>query len=275
MESGGPVAYYREFGPCEALRESVRAFFSCTTSAGGFADRSLTREEPVRAFCPQVIADGHVSLVVAIGTGDGEAIGPMTAARPAALGPARGSVGVYFRAAAAGRFTGVPAGEFTDRVVPLADLWGRAGTELAARIADAHDDGERIGMLEAALVPFLAKQRRPATRVDVPGLAAWAFRRNGHVTVEHLADAAGISRQRLTKVFRESVGLSPKQYCRLVRFRAALAGGSCSAKPDWARLAVERGYCDQSHMIAEFRQFSGLTPEDLRARRFFHPFLKP
>ena len=274
MESGGPVAYYREFAPCEALAGSVRAFFSCTTSAGGFADRSMTREEPVRAFCPQVIADGHVSWVVAIGAVDGEAIGPMTAARPATPGPSRGAVGVCFRAAAAGRFTGIPASEFTDRVAPLADLWGRGATELSARIAEAPDDGVRIGMLESALVPFLAKERRPATSVDVPGLAAWVSRTSGQVTVQDLAEAAGVSRQRLTRVFRESVGLSPKQYCRLVRFRAALTGGSRSDGADWAQVAGELGYCDQSHMIAEFRQFSGLTPGALASRTFFHPFLK-
>jgi hypothetical protein len=34
------------------------------------------------------------------------------------------------------------------------------------------------------------------------------------------------------------------------------------------------GYADQSHMIAEFRQFSGLTPQTLASRQWFHPFIE-
>jgi len=271
MESGGPGIYYREFAPCEALRQHVRAFFTCTASEGRCEDRALTREDPVRAFCPAVFADGHVSIVVAIGK-QGEAIGPMTAARPATMGTAGGAVGAYFRAAAARAFTGVPTSELTDRVVPLEELWGGAGFELEARIAEADDDGERIGMLEEALAKRLVGAPSPATSVDVAGLAAAVVRERGDMTVEQLADAAGVSRQRLTRVFRESVGVAPKLYCRLARFRAALRNASNGA--DWARMAMELGYSDQSHMIAEFREFSSVTPGALEAPAFFHPFLK-
>ena len=41
----------------------------------------------------------------------------------------------------------------------------------------------------------------------------------------------------------------------------------------WARVAAELGYADQSHMIAEFRELSSLTPERLATERWFHPFI--
>jgi len=34
---------------------------------------------------------------------------------------------------------------------------------------------------------------------------------------------------------------------------------------------MEMGYADQSHMIAEFREFSSLTPQRLAVERWFHP----
>jgi AraC-like DNA-binding protein len=37
--------------------------------------------------------------------------------------------------------------------------------------------------------------------------------------------------------------------------------------------AAELGYADQSHMIAEFRELSGLTPDALATQRWFHPFI--
>lgn len=42
----------------------------------------------------------------------------------------------------------------------------------------------------------------------------------------------------------------------------------------WARVAMELGYADQSHMIAEFREFSSLTPHMLATERWWHPFIE-
>jgi AraC-like DNA-binding protein len=274
MEPRGPAAYYREFAPSEALREHVRAFFSCTASADcNPAGRYIVRRDPVHAFCPTVFADGHVSIVFAVGREHGEAIGPMTAARDASPGPGDETVGVYFRGAQAQRFTGVPISELADRVVLLEDLWGAAGFQLEGRIAEAQDEAARIGMMESALLKMLANVRRPNTSLDVTGLAASVLRRRGRLSVECLADAAGVSRQRLTRVFRENVGVSPKLFCRLARFRAALACACAGTSVDWAQVALEMGYSDQSHMIAEFREFSKGTPGSLATGRFFHPFL--
>lgn len=39
-------------------------------------------------------------------------------------------------------------------------------------------------------------------------------------------------------------------------------------------MAAESGYSDQSHMIAEFRRFAGMTPEALLHGRWFHPFIE-
>jgi AraC-like DNA-binding protein len=282
-----PAAHYREFTPCDELREYVRAFFICTApEESRSADRLITRDAMVSSFCPAVFADGHVSIVVSFGREYREdgfwhpgsvqpraaVIGAMTAALPASSGPRRETVGAYLRAARASLFTHVPTDELTDRVVALEDLWRAAGSGLQEGIVEAKGDAERVGSLESALLKQLADARGSNTAVDVAGLAAYALRRRGQLKVPCLADAAGVSRQRLATVFRESVGVSPKLYCRLARFRAAL---TCARDGvNLAQVAVEMGYTDQSHMIAEFREFSSVTPAELASRRFLHPFLE-
>ena len=41
--------------------------------------------------------------------------------------------------------------------------------------------------------------------------------------------------------------------------------GNATADIDWATLAAELGYADQSHLIREVKQFTGLTPGQLRS----------
>ncbi len=78
-----------------------------------------------------------------------------------------------------------------------------------------------------------------------------------------LAAHSGLSERQLRRHFLADVGVSPKHYLRLLRFRAALPWALTPTPPDWR--ALDLGFYDQSHMIHEFRDFLGVTPEALRA----------
>jgi AraC-like DNA-binding protein len=287
---GRPVAWYREFAPGPALREHVRAFFCAGSEpAGSVSSRPILREVAVGEddpFSSPLFADGNVSLVFSFGRTYGAdhrwrddpagrqacAIGAMNAVGESASAERSEMLGVYFRGGRAAAFLGVAASELTDRIVPAGDLWGPAGADLHDELSEA-DEAARLDRLESALLERVGEERE-AGAVDVPGLAALVNRRGGRLTVEALADAAGVSRQRLTRVFRERVGVTPKTYCRLARFHAGLAYAGCGDSVDWAQAAVEGGYADQSHMIAEFRRFSSLTPQVLARGKWFHPFIE-
>jgi AraC-like DNA-binding protein len=233
-----------------------------------------------------MFADAHLSLVFDYGRGyhvDGlwessepgaRLLGSMTAGRPASPGEPWNTVGVYFRASSIRTVTKIPAGELTDQIVPLEDLWGDAAQEWSERIAELQGDEDRVNALEQALVErFASPGQKRASALDAAGLAQLALNSRGRITVDELAKAGGVSRQHLTRVFREEIGVSPKVYCRLARFRSALALAGAPGT-NWADAALELGYSDQSHMISEFREFTGLTPGSLTADRYFHPFVK-
>jgi AraC-like DNA-binding protein len=79
--------------------------------------------------------------------------------------------------------------------------------------------------------------------------------------VASLAGRLGWSRKRLAARFNEHVGLPPKTVARIARFDRARTLAEPPRRPDWTRLAAECGYYDQSHLIKEFRAFTGRTPE--------------
>jgi AraC-like DNA-binding protein len=285
------VVHYREFAPCEKLREHVRAFFSFAPPSdcvpGG---RPMIREVRLGTgdpFCPRSLADGHVSLAFSLETAwadDGhwrralaapraQVIGPMSAAGVASIDRHPEAVGVFLRAGRSRPFTNVPPAELADRVVPLDDLWGAAAAGLPTELAGARES-VRIDRLESVLLRRLAHAPAAKTALDVPGLVRWILRERGRLKIEQVADAAGVSRQHLSRCFRQAVGVAPKLFVRLARFQAGLAYAGCGANTDWAQAAHSLGYADQSHMIAEFREFSSLTPAGMARQRWFHPFIE-
>jgi AraC-like DNA-binding protein len=182
-------------------------------------------------------------------------------------------VGVYFKAACADAFVRVPMSELTDNALALHDVWGPAGAILASDLCEMNE-ADRIDHLESVLLEHLARDHRAAGSVDVQALAAGILRRRGRVSVEAVAHAAGVSRQHLTRAFRDRIGISPKLYCRIARFQSGLRYAGSQTRVDWAGAAADMGYADQSHMIADFQQFSSLTPQALASGRWFHPFIE-
>jgi methylphosphotriester-DNA--protein-cysteine methyltransferase len=88
--------------------------------------------------------------------------------------------------------------------------------------------------------------------------------------IERIADACrdtGLSQRRFGSVFREHVGMSPKRYARLQRFRAVVDSVQRGARIEWSRVAADCGFYDQPHLVREFREFAGMTPSAYVAAR--------
>lgn len=188
--------------------------------------------------------------------------------RPYRLDAAQQShvLGVVFRPGAARPLLGVPAYELADRHVALEDLWGRAAGELRERVLAAGDAHARLGQVEAVLRARLAV----SAEVSHPLAAAAAgvlARMPAGEGVAQLGERLGWSARRLQQVFRADVGLTPKAYQRLQRFRGALVGIDVAERVGWSAFALEHGYADQSHFIREFRAHAGLSPSEYLLRR--------
>ena len=69
------------------------------------------------------------------------------------------------------------------------------------------------------------------------------------------------SRKHVIDLFKKYVGLTPKQYQRILRFNDIFAQMQNDQFLSWSDIAYSCGYSDQSHFIREFRNFSGFSPE--------------
>jgi AraC-like DNA-binding protein len=159
-----------------------------------------------------------------------------------------------------------PMHEVARLTVDLGDLAGAAASELAEACHSAMPSDTWI----ATVVRWIDARIARGARVD-PAVA-WIIgeirRQRGAVSIAALRHQIGFSKARLASTFLEQVGVSPKQFARITRFRHVLTRLHAGAT-SLSALALDCGYYDQPHMNAEFKQLSGFTPREfLNAVRY-------
>jgi len=174
-------------------------------------------------------------------------------------------LGVAFTARGTFPWLGERMASLSDRIIALADALGDGALKLRERLLNTPS-------LEAR---FLAVERwlmsRLKPRAIVHPTVRWAVDRieasGGRLPIEDLATETGFTRKHLGNLFQQQVGLTPKALARVHRFRGALKLlDRADGQVPWAELADACGYYDQSHLINEFRRFTGLSPVDLARR---------
>ena len=175
------------------------------------------------------------------------------------------AAGIVFRAGGTVPFVAPPAYELSDAEVPLDCLWGRSFVQrVRDQLLSASSPDAALDRLEATLEQvWREKAAHPAVQY-----ALRTFRADPAVArVREVTDQIALSPKRFIERFKADVGVTPKRYCRLLRFQRAVSHAHQSAPTDWAGLALDCGYFDQAHLIHEFREFSGLTPTAYEAHR--------
>jgi AraC-like DNA-binding protein len=161
----------------------------------------------------------------------------------------------------------LPMDELPEPVVGLAEVLGREGEVLADRLASMGGWEARFDHLDGLFLRRFAAARAPQASVE------WAWRTllasGGAAPVGALSARLGCSPRHLIAGFRRQIGVGPKQAASIIRFGRAARRLRAPGATSLARLALECGYHDQSHMTREFRRFAGTTPAAFATAR--HP----
>jgi len=174
-------------------------------------------------------------------------------------------IGVKFRPGGAHPFLHDSADRLQNLQLGLDDLWGAAAVELQERLMDAKTMEARFQCLEAALRARLSSTAR--THPAVAHAASLFLASHGTSPISGAAAAVSLSPRRFIELFRREVGVAPKLYCRILRFRRALHEMPAHGGMELSRVALRCGYYDQAHFIRDFREFTGITPTAYRAAR--------
>jgi AraC family transcriptional regulator len=83
------------------------------------------------------------------------------------------------------------------------------------------------------------------------------------LTIEDMADAAGLSRAHFARSFRAATGQTPYAYLRAERIARVRTLLTCSSHPI-GDIAAVTGFRSQSHLARVFRNATGMTPVEYR-----------
>lgn len=127
-------------------------------------------------------------------------------------------------------------------------------TALAARIVRSHSSLARPPRPSPAAIP--ARKLKAVLAFMEDNLAR-------DLSLSETAQVAGLSTSHFKTLFRKSMGIPPHQY--LIRRRVERAAAQLrGSRLPIAQIALENGFCHQSHLALHTRRVLGLTPQGVR-----------
>jgi len=190
--------------------------------------------------------------------------------RPITIPSGRGSklLVVVFKRGKAYPFYPFPMDEIADTVAGAELTFGKRVLDLREQLLAARTFLQMFRWVEG----FLYRQAGDALSMDsstrcIEYALATILRESRFCSLQRLSDEIGYSQKHFIDLFREKVGVSPKQYMRIMRFQHAVREIENRRSLHWSEIAVESGYYDQSHFIHDFKAFSGFTPGEYLRRK--------
>jgi AraC-like DNA-binding protein len=176
---------------------------------------------------------------------------------------------VDFKPGGAYPFLQLPLSELYNQVVSLEAIWGHFAAEIRERLYAAPTTQARFALLERLLLARLREAPHGLTAVQYA--VAEIARHHGALSMKALSEHMGISQKHLIAQFKRLVGGTPKELARLYRFQHVLHSIDPTQPVDWALVAQQTRYYDQSHFTNDFKAFTGHSPTDyLQLRRRVH-----
>lgn len=156
---------------------------------------------------------------------------------------------------------GSTAGAYVDKALDARHIFGDWIMEIRDELIAASDFEEQveIGCLAAENI-FRHKSAAPFEFTSM--VDAWLIS-DGDPSVESLAAQSGLSQRQLERMTKRYYGLPPKKLAR--KYRALRAAQSLAHGDSLDETGLALAFYDQSHLIREVKQFTGLTPGQLRS----------
>ncbi len=168
-------------------------------------------------------------------------------------------VSIRFKSNGIYPLTKMPLQRFLNHHIELADLLGNSTLQLAEQLKNTISNHQKIQLLENYFSPIFLNSD---LHYRLDGGVQMIQQCKGQITVKELSHQLNTNYKSLDRWFNKKIGLSPKRFIQLTRFKHILENIESTNQPNWMNLVVQHGFYDQAHFIKEFKQFAGICPSE-------------
>jgi AraC-like DNA-binding protein len=181
---------------------------------------------------------------------------------------------VQFQPGALVRLTGLSLDELSNTFIDAEAVFSKEIRAVTERMSYTKHYTEMVPIVEDFLFNLIT--RRPISHhknnlLPIDRANQYILEKNGHVSLDWLANQTCLSARQFYRQFTERHGVSPKLYARIARFENAINYKHLSNHKDWLSIALELGYHDYQHLVRDFKEFTTLTPNGFLAAEGKNP----
>jgi AraC-like DNA-binding protein len=158
------------------------------------------------------------------------------------------------------RLFGIAANEICNHSFPANEILGKNVEYFHEQLLDAAGIRDMAFLADKFLIGFLNRKKTIYVNEGISKISFLLLTTFNTINVAKYASLANMSMRNFERRFSEQVGTSPKLFCRLVRFNAAVQFKIAHSQKSWTEVAYEFGYFDQMHLINDFKQFTNKSP---------------
>ncbi len=119
--------------------------------------------------------------------------------------------------------------------------------------------GDKVNIIYKLIAKLIESDRIPEEDT-IQKAIKFILTNNGQVKISELVNQLYVTERTLERNFVSQVGLTPKQFSKIIQFQSSLDN---LGRSDFSRLTdigQDSGFADQSHFIRTFKKYTGLTP---------------
>ncbi len=253
----------KEFNPSTGLKKYIKSYIILEDSEGLIRNRRMSifpsgHMEMIINYGDEVIFEHPYEFVLKNAQGylGGQIMGPVFYRSTASFK----ILSVIFKPAGVFHLFHIPQDEFTNYKIKLDLIFGSEFIELIGRLCEAGTHNEIINIVDKYFVSLNSDQS--VKSVLISEATRIIEKKGGIYNIGDLSEELDVNIKTLERHFRKIIGISPKEFSRIIRFNRVFNLLNTNRNIDVMDALLSSGFYDQSHFIRQFKQFTHLNPSD-------------
>lgn len=243
--------FIASYGILEIPEGHTEKYFSPPLAMSGFIiniiknkGAVISRIEDRDFFTESAVATGQVTAPVY-----GELVGEVK------------SIMVFFKPLGMHRLFGNDLSQLTNSSRSLSEFLGREEADLLLKNLKAQPDN----LQQTEILNDFFRKRITHRQEDkkLEKILDHIHEKKGNLNITEILENSFYPRKTLERHFRKKIGLSPKVYIQIYRFKRLINFLENNPETTWAQLASLSGYFDQSHMSRYIQEYLKVSPNSI------------